>query len=176
MYIANISIAVFYRSHSNQWEENLEHKKQVGPRARFRLGIVGGGEGLFIGRVHARGARLSDRWEIVAGALSSRPDVARSSSLEWGLDLDRIYVDWREMAHVAWAIYTKKSLMRLRRTRRPGHRWPVLIIPASKRGRQGWHSSTRPSDRTAKAEPGCLSSIWPSVADRVYETRTKELI
>lgn len=65
---------------------------------RLRLGVVGGGAGAFIGRVHARGARLSDRWQIVAGALSSRPEVAQASGREWGLAPDRIYSDWREMA------------------------------------------------------------------------------
>ena len=43
---------------------------------RLRLGMVGGGIGL-IGAVHANGARLSDRWEVVAGALSSDPQRAR---------------------------------------------------------------------------------------------------
>ncbi|WP_017998847.1 Gfo/Idh/MocA family oxidoreductase [Paracoccus sp. N5] len=65
---------------------------------KLRLGVVGGGAGAFIGQVHARGARLSDRWQVVAGALSSRPDVAKASGAEWGLDPDRSYTDWREMA------------------------------------------------------------------------------
>jgi len=38
------------------------------PQRRLRLGFVGGGQGAFIGAVHAIGARLSNRWEIVAGA------------------------------------------------------------------------------------------------------------
>ncbi|MFC3060741.1 Gfo/Idh/MocA family protein [Paenirhodobacter populi] len=67
-------------------------------KRKLRLGIVGGGAGAFIGRVHARGARLSDRWEIVAGALSSRPEVALASGREWGLAPERSYIDWREMA------------------------------------------------------------------------------
>ncbi|MCX8997012.1 Gfo/Idh/MocA family oxidoreductase [Rhizobiaceae bacterium BDR2-2] len=70
------------------------------PGRKLRLGVVGGGAGAFIGQVHARGARLSDRWEIVAGALSSRPDVARASGRDWGLAPDRTYIDWREMARV----------------------------------------------------------------------------
>lgn len=65
---------------------------------RLRLGMVGGGEGSFIGKVHARGARLSNRWTVVAGALSSRPAVARQSGQDWFLDEDRIYTDYREMA------------------------------------------------------------------------------
>lgn len=64
----------------------------------MRLGIVGGGPGSFIGPVHANGARLSGRWEVVAGALSSRPAVAREAGRAWFFDPDRCYGDYREMA------------------------------------------------------------------------------
>ncbi len=65
---------------------------------RLRLGVVGGGQGSFIGKVHARGARLSNRWDVVAGALSSRPQVAKESGREWLFDEDRAYTDYRVMA------------------------------------------------------------------------------
>lgn len=65
---------------------------------RLRLGVVGGGQGSFIGKVHARGARLSNRWDVVAGALSSRPDIAKQSGREWLLADDRVYADFRDMA------------------------------------------------------------------------------
>ncbi len=68
------------------------------PRRRLRLGIVGGGRGAFIGPIHANGARLSNRWEIVAGALSSSPDVARQAGQDWFLPEDRAYADFRTMA------------------------------------------------------------------------------
>ncbi|WP_434291021.1 Gfo/Idh/MocA family protein [Celeribacter sp. SCSIO 80788] len=69
------------------------------PKSRqLRLGMVGGGDGAFIGRIHARGARLSGRWDVVAGALSSRPEVAETSGRAWGFAPDRIYHDWRDMA------------------------------------------------------------------------------
>ena len=66
--------------------------------ARIRLGMVGGGEGAFIGAVHRIAARLDDRYALVAGALSSRPDAARRSGLALGLDPERIYTDYAEMA------------------------------------------------------------------------------
>jgi predicted dehydrogenase len=65
---------------------------------RIRLGMVGGGEGAFIGAVHRIAARLDDRYELVAGALSSRPDAARRSGLALGLDPERIYTDYAAMA------------------------------------------------------------------------------
>src|SRR5262245_36409166 len=40
---------------------------------RLRLGMVGGGQGAFIGAVHRMVSRIDDRWEFVAGALSSDP-------------------------------------------------------------------------------------------------------
>jgi predicted dehydrogenase len=64
---------------------------------RLRLGMVGGGRG-YIGRVHADGAKLSDRWEVVAGALSSDPVVAKAAGAEWLLPSDRIYGNYHEMA------------------------------------------------------------------------------
>ena len=67
-------------------------------RRRLRLGMVGGGAGAFIGAVHRMAARLDDRWELVAGALSSDPANARASAAEHGIEADRCYLDWREMA------------------------------------------------------------------------------
>ncbi|TNC46726.1 Gfo/Idh/MocA family oxidoreductase [Rubellimicrobium rubrum] len=68
------------------------------PSRLMRLGFVGGGAGAFIGAIHAQAARLSSRWEIVAGALSSDPDRARQSGREWLLPSDRTYADFRTMA------------------------------------------------------------------------------
>ncbi|MFL9927932.1 Gfo/Idh/MocA family oxidoreductase [Paraburkholderia sp. RL18-103-BIB-C] len=63
---------------------------------RLRLGMVGGGQGAFIGAVHRIAARLDDRFEVVAGALSSDPQRAQASAAEAGIA--RSYADWREMA------------------------------------------------------------------------------
>jgi len=65
---------------------------------RLRLGMVGGGRGAFIGAVHRIAARLDDRWELVAGALSSDPERSRLSGQDLLLKPDRIYGDYAEMA------------------------------------------------------------------------------
>src|SRR5258706_9005350 len=65
---------------------------------RLRLGFVGGGRGALVGEAHAAGARLSNRWEVVAGALSSDPATAVASGADWLLPADRIYTSWAEMA------------------------------------------------------------------------------
>ena len=65
---------------------------------RLRLGMVGGGQGAFIGAVHRMAARLDDEYELVAAAPSSDPERARASGAEWRLEPDRIYTDYHEMA------------------------------------------------------------------------------
>jgi len=64
----------------------------------IRLGMVGGGTGAFIGYVHRVAARIDGDFQLVAGALSSRPEVARESGKNLGLADDRIYTDYEEMA------------------------------------------------------------------------------
>lgn len=65
---------------------------------RIRLGMVGGGQGAFIGGVHRIAARIDDQYELVAGALSSEPKRAIASGLELGLREDRAYGSFEEMA------------------------------------------------------------------------------
>ncbi len=65
---------------------------------RIKLGMVGGGRGAFIGAVHRMAARLDDRYELVAGALSSDPDRAAASADDIGIVPERSYADWGEMA------------------------------------------------------------------------------
>jgi predicted dehydrogenase len=69
----------------------------VTPR-RIRLGMVGGGEGAFIGGVHRFAARLDDQFELVAGALASSAEKAQRSGVALGLSPDRIYSDYAAMA------------------------------------------------------------------------------
>ncbi len=65
---------------------------------RIRLGMVGGGQGAFIGGVHRLAARMDDNYAFVAGALSSDPERAKASGQELGLKEDRIYGTYEEMA------------------------------------------------------------------------------
>ena len=63
---------------------------------RIRLGTVGGGNYGFIGAGHRIAARIDDRFELVAGALSSTPGKSRESGEALGLP--RIYDDFKQMA------------------------------------------------------------------------------
>lgn len=64
---------------------------------RVRMGMIGGGEGSFIGPVHRMAARLDGMIDLVSGAFSSDPAVSESTGLKEGLARERIYDTWQEM-------------------------------------------------------------------------------
>jgi predicted dehydrogenase len=63
----------------------------------IRLGMVGGGQGAFIGAVHRMAARLDGYYEFCAGALSSDPERALASARELMLPADRSYANYNDM-------------------------------------------------------------------------------
>ena len=65
---------------------------------RLRLGMVGGGQGAFIGAVHRIAARLDDHYELVAGALSGDPARAVASAADVRIAPERSYTSYQEMA------------------------------------------------------------------------------
>lgn len=70
----------------------------AGRAGPIRLGMVGGGEGAFIGGVHRLAARIDGRFDFVAGALSSTAEKSRASGTALGLDPDRTYASFDAMA------------------------------------------------------------------------------
>jgi predicted dehydrogenase len=64
---------------------------------RLRVAVIGGGEGSFIGPMHRLAARFDDRYEIVAGVMSSNPEKAERAGREMGFSKDRIYATVAEM-------------------------------------------------------------------------------
>ena len=69
---------------------------------RLRLGMIGGGQGAFIGAVHRIASRIDDRYDLLAGCLSSTADRALASAKEIGIDPSRSYPDFKTMA--SWKI------------------------------------------------------------------------
>ena len=67
-------------------------------KKKLKLGMIGGGQGAFIGAVHRLSARMDDKYEFVAACLSSTPEKAVASANEIGLNLDRSYPDYTTMA------------------------------------------------------------------------------
>ncbi len=62
---------------------------------RLRLGVVGGGR---ISGTQAMAARMTDLWEVTAGALSSNPSRASQRATEWFINADRSYASFADMA------------------------------------------------------------------------------
>jgi predicted dehydrogenase len=76
----------------------IEGRADAKKGGRIRLGMVGGGEGAFIGAVHRIASRIDDHYELVAGALSSTAERSQRSGKALGLAEDRIYDDFDSMA------------------------------------------------------------------------------
>lgn len=64
---------------------------------KLRMALVGGGQGSFIGRVHATAAVLDNRAALVAGALSSNPERAKASAPAYDIAESRAYTSYQEM-------------------------------------------------------------------------------
>jgi predicted dehydrogenase len=64
---------------------------------KLRMGLIGGGQGSFIGRVHATAAVLDNRAVLVAGALSSDPAKSRASAPDYDIKPERAYGSYQEM-------------------------------------------------------------------------------
>ncbi len=62
-----------------------------------RYGMIGGGQGAFIGGVHRTAAAIAGNWTLAAGAFSSTPEKSRASGAEIGVAADRTYGSWAEM-------------------------------------------------------------------------------
>jgi len=64
---------------------------------KLRLGMIGGGQGAFIGAVHRIASRMDDEYELTCGAFSSDAEKAKASGLLLGLSLDRVYTSYQEL-------------------------------------------------------------------------------
>jgi predicted dehydrogenase len=64
---------------------------------KLRMGMVGGGKDAFIGAVHRLAANMDGLIEVVSGALSINPEVARDSGKMLFLAEDRTYLTFEEM-------------------------------------------------------------------------------
>ncbi len=65
--------------------------------AKVRMGMVGGGEGAFIGQVHRMAAAIDGEIELVCGAFSSNEARSKRSGEALHLDSSRVYGSYQEM-------------------------------------------------------------------------------
>lgn len=77
---------------------------------KLRLGLVGGGRGAFIGRVHATGAVMDNRAALVAGALSADPVKAKESAPDYDIAENRAYGSYQEMMETESALPTDQRI------------------------------------------------------------------
>ena len=71
---------------------------------KLRMALVGGGQGSFIGRVHATAAVLDNRAALVAGALSSDPERAKASAPAYDISPERAYGSFQELIDAELAL------------------------------------------------------------------------
>ena len=64
---------------------------------KLKLGMIGGGQGAFIGAVHRIAARMDNECELVCGAFSSDAEKAKASGLLLGLSPDRVYTSYQDL-------------------------------------------------------------------------------
>lgn len=63
----------------------------------LRLGMVGGGQGAYIGNIHRLASRLDGQWQLVAGAFDVDPQRGRAFAISQGLDPARSYGTYQEL-------------------------------------------------------------------------------
>ncbi len=66
-------------------------------KRKVRLGMVGGGQGAFIGAIHRISAQLDNKIELVCGAFSRDPEKAVSFAKSLFLAKDRCYASYQAM-------------------------------------------------------------------------------
>ncbi|MDR3077654.1 MAG: Gfo/Idh/MocA family oxidoreductase, partial [Planctomycetota bacterium] len=64
----------------------------------LRFGMVGGGNGAFIGDVHRHGASMDDLAVLAAGCFTRNAEQNRLTGEKWRVAPDRVYSGYREMA------------------------------------------------------------------------------
>ena len=77
---------------------------------KLRMALVGGGQGAFIGRVHATAAVLDNRAVLVAGALSSDPAKAKASAPDYDISAERAYGSYTELIEKEEALPADKRI------------------------------------------------------------------
>ncbi|WP_365939972.1 Gfo/Idh/MocA family oxidoreductase [Thermoflavifilum sp.] len=66
-------------------------------KRKLRMGMVGGGQGAFIGAVHRIAARMDGLIDLVCGAFSSDPARSKATGESLFLPADRVYGSFEEM-------------------------------------------------------------------------------
>jgi predicted dehydrogenase len=79
-------------------------------KRKLRMGMVGGGEGAFIGAVHRLGATLDQQVELVAGCFSRDADNTQRTGRALYLDPARCYASYETMAEKEKALPAERRI------------------------------------------------------------------
>ncbi|WP_299758656.1 Gfo/Idh/MocA family oxidoreductase [uncultured Pontibacter sp.] len=64
---------------------------------KLRLGMIGGGQGAFIGAIHRIALQMDGEYELVCGAFSSNPEKSKAGGAMLGLQPERVYLSYQEL-------------------------------------------------------------------------------
>ena len=79
-------------------------------KRKLRMGMVGGGEGAFIGGVHRIAATLDQQIELVAGCFSRDAENTKRTGEQLYLDQNRCYKTYEEMAAAEASLPAEKRI------------------------------------------------------------------
>ena len=100
---------------------------------KIRLGMIGGGEGAFIGAVHRHAAGLDGHYELVCGAFSRDQDNNTRTAQSLDLPAERVYDSWEEMLEQEAAL-PENERMQVVSIVTPNHLHVPVSIAAAKAG------------------------------------------
>lgn len=63
----------------------------------LRLGMVGGGQGAYIGNIHRLASRLDGAWNLVAGAFDVDPEKGKAFAISQGIEAVRSYGSYLDL-------------------------------------------------------------------------------
>ncbi len=78
--------------------------------SKLRMGMIGGGQGAFIGAVHRIAAAIDQEIELVCGAFSSNPERSKASGAELYLEPNRCYGTFEEMMEKELSLPTNQRM------------------------------------------------------------------
>jgi predicted dehydrogenase len=85
----------------------IEGSTSADMSSKLRYGMVGGGQGAFIGDVHRKAINLDGLAEIAAGCFSRDPENTRATGRALGIAEERLYANFDEMAEKEEALRKK---------------------------------------------------------------------
>lgn len=100
---------------------------------KIRLGMIGGGEGAFIGAVHRHAAGLDGHYQLVCGAFSRDEDNNTRTGESLDLDPSRVYGSWEQMLE-AEAKLPENERMQAVSIVTPNHLHVPVSLAAAKAG------------------------------------------